>query len=73
MKMEWIDREVNFPDIDTILCYAEGQQFICELSETKWGNRYYSTDSGHISFQDMPEWTHWMPLPEAPRSEDGMD
>lgn len=62
--MQWIDREVEFPDADKILCCAGNEVFICELIESKWGNGYYSTDTGHIEFQNMPEWTHWMPLPK---------
>lgn len=59
LPMQWIDREVEFPDLDRILCYAEGKVFICELIESKWGNFYHSTDWGHCEFQDTPEWTHW--------------
>lgn len=65
--MEWIDREINFPDADRILCYGDSQIFICELMETKWGNSYNSTDWGHGEFQNSPEWTHWMPLPQPPK------
>jgi uncharacterized protein DUF551 len=65
-NMKWIDREVDFPDADRILCCSGDKIFICELIESKRGNHYYSTDSHHIEFQDMPEWTHWMPLPSPP-------
>jgi len=66
--MEWIDREVQFPDIDEILVYGSGCVFICSLQETKWGNRYCSTDHGHAECtRDQPEWTHWMPLPKPPK------
>lgn len=63
--MEWIDREINFPDCDRILCCHDKQVFICELVESKWGHFYHSTDCTHGKFNNMPEWTHWMPLPEA--------
>lgn len=63
--MQWVDREVDFPDCDEILCCAGDKVFICELIESKWGNFYRSTDWGHGEFQNMPEWTHWMPLPKA--------
>lgn len=69
----WIYREVEFPDYDQILCYGSGQIFICQLVESKWGNFYHSTDWGHGEFQDMPEWTHWMPLPTAPDISDKED
>ena len=62
--MEWINREVNFPDYDHILCCAGEKVFICELIESKWVNFYHSTDCGHGEFQDTPEWTHWMQLPK---------
>lgn len=62
--MKWIDREVNFPDVDFILCYGEEQIFICEMIKTKWGNGYCSTELRHE--KHMPEWTHWMPLPDPP-------
>jgi len=65
--MEWIDREVEFPDADKIVCYSEGQVFVCTLLESKWGNSYYSTDWRHTEPGDMPEWTHWMPLPPSPK------
>ncbi len=63
---EWINREIQFPDIDRILCTGSNQVFICEMMKTKFGNFYCSTNSGHVEFQDMPEWTHWMPLPNPP-------
>lgn len=66
--MEWIDRKVNFPDCDKILCCYGNKVFICELLESKWGNVYDSTDRSHGEFQDMPNWTHWMPLPRPPES-----
>lgn len=69
---EWINREIDFPECDRILCSGEGQIFICYLLETKWGNSYHSTDWSHGEYQDAPEWTHWMPLPEPPESH-GMD
>lgn len=68
--MSWINRESQFPDDDKILCYAKGQIFISELMESKWGNRYYSTDWNHREYQNEPEWTHWMPLPEPPKEID---
>lgn len=73
--MEWIDREVDFPDCDHILCCAGKKVFICDLIESKWGNFYHSTDLGHGEFQDMPEWTHWMPLPKPAKEwkEDGQE
>jgi hypothetical protein len=66
--MEWIDREVQFPDADRILCYGGGKIFISELIETKWGNFYSSTE------KDDQYWSHWMLLPEPPKGNvDGAD
>jgi len=65
--MEWIDREVCFPDIDRILCFTGKHVFICELFESKWGNFYHPTDRGHVELQDTLEWTHWIPLPVVPK------
>lgn len=68
--MEWIDREIEFPECDKILCYANGDIFISALLETKWGNHYFSTDWNHNEHQNILEctqWTHWMPLPEPPK------
>lgn len=67
--MMWIDREIDFPNADRILCYGEGQVFICELIETKWGNHYSCTECGHGDSNKEPEWTHWMPLPAPPQKE----
>lgn len=66
--MQWIDRDVDFPDYDKILCCKGDQIFICELIESKWGFFYFSTDWNHNEYQNSPEWTHWMPLPKPPDS-----
>lgn len=67
--MNWIDREVDLPTSDKILVYADKEVFICKLFESKWGNFYYSTDWYHEEYQNMPDWTHWMPLPNPPIKE----
>ena len=64
--MEWIDRDEQFPEEEKILVSDGNIVFICELVESKWGNFYHSTDWAHGEFQNMPEWTHWMPLPKLP-------
>lgn len=63
----WIDRQLEFPDVDRILCSAGDEIFICEFIESKWGNGYRSTDWSHIVNQNAPAWTHWMPLPDPPK------
>ncbi len=63
--MEWIDETVEFPEDDQILCCGNGQVFICELVESKWGNFYRSTDWCHRD-KKQPEWTHWMKMPKPP-------
>lgn len=60
---KWIDREKEFPDCDRILCFGQDDIHIRRLIETKWGNHYVSTD---IDDTKNYEWTHWMPLAEAP-------
>jgi uncharacterized protein DUF551 len=59
--MKWIDREVEFPDVDRILCCWGDEIFVCVLIEGKWGRAYWCYES--VSF---PDWTHWMPLPTPP-------
>lgn len=66
--MEWIDREVEFPDEDKILCYSQGDVFIYKLIESKWGNYYRCTDWIHKEYQTDSDWTHWMSLPKPPIS-----
>ncbi len=66
----WIDREIEFPDLEFILCYERGTVFICRLVESKWGNYYQSTDWRHDEYDYMPDWSHWMPLPKAPDQSD---
>lgn len=66
--MEWIDKEVEFPNLDKILCYSPEKIFICELLETKWGNHYLSTETEYENGFKQLEWTHWMPLPKPPET-----
>ena len=63
--MEWIDREVQFPDCERILCYGDGEVFISELVESKRGNYYCAI------CDRMPEWTHWIAIPNLPTKERG--
>lgn len=70
--MEWIDIEIDYPNIDKILCYGKGQIFICELVESSLGNFYQSINWEHGEYQNSPEVTHWMPLPKPPENY-GMD
>jgi len=65
--MEWIDVELDYPCLDRILCYGDNQVFIYESVETQFGTFYNSTDWRHAEIQNMPKWTHWMPLPEPPK------
>lgn len=66
-QVKWIDVEVEFPDCDKIICYGDGKIFICEWIESKWGNFYYPTDCTKEEAKNIPDWTHWMPLPELPK------
>jgi hypothetical protein len=59
--MEWIDREVEFPECDQILV-TDGQEVsIYEWIDNELGYR------GQFPTYVESDWTHWMPLPELPK------
>jgi len=70
LKMEWIDREIEFPDDEKILCFGDGEIFICTLVESKWGHHYRKSDYLEKDYEKLPDWTHWMPLPLDPNMEE---
>ena len=61
--MKWIDREIEYPICDRILCWENGDVYIADFLESKWGNSYVSTDYNHNEYGGGHNWTHWMPLP----------
>lgn len=60
--VNWIDREVEFPEGDKIICLCVKNIFVCELLETKWGNHYVPLHED----PSVSSWTHWIPFPRSP-------
>jgi hypothetical protein len=63
--MEWIDREIQFPNAEQIICYHKDNIFISRLIESKYCNIYCSNSSVYQA--NPPDWTHWMMCPALPK------
>ena len=69
-KQEWISVDERLPEpIKLVLC-------IWERQDDGWNYgfaRYQRENVWYVSNEGMPNVTHWMPLPEAPKMKGGAE
>jgi len=66
--MEWVSIEDKHPEGDCLV-YLEDDGLNTSRMQAANYHRNITTIGNHFYF-DMPNVTHWMPLPEPPKEED---
>lgn len=65
----WVDIDIQTPDAGKLYLVngEDGEIFLAEWVESKWGHYFTSTDWSHGEFHSTPSVTHWMLLPDSPK------